>query len=207
MLHQIKSIYLSLVTWGVIAQSPEPKARVSNLWAFQIELEFRSVGFGRGENRGTRREKPLRTEERTIHKLNPHDNAESRNRTAGPLVGGECAHHYTILAPTKIQIFNGMCNQHSNKRSSEFDSTREVYNQINNLANSSQFNFTGFNKINVSTDNITFTRNVLKKNAWSDSVPSPIFWLKHFKVPPARILQSHVLVSKVGNALRALSFG
>ena len=34
----------------------------------------------------------------------------------------------------------------------------------------------------------------------------PIFsWRKHFKIPPARILQSHVLDSKVGNAFSAPS--
>jgi len=35
----------------------------------------------------------------------------------------------------------------------------------------------------------------------------PLFsWLKYFKIPPARILQSHVLDSKVGNTFSALSF-
>ena len=32
-----------------------------------------------------------------------------------------------------------MCNQRNNERSSEFDSTREVYKQINNLPDSSRF--------------------------------------------------------------------
>ena len=41
----IKSIYLSSVTRGGVARSPEPKAHVSNVRAFRIELEFRSVGF------------------------------------------------------------------------------------------------------------------------------------------------------------------
>ena len=31
------------------------------------------------------------------------------------------------------------------------------------------------------------------------------FWLKHFKIPPARILQSHVLELKAGNAFSVLS--
>jgi len=34
----------------------------------------------------------------------------------------------------------------------------------------------------------------------------PLFsWLKHFKIPPARILQSHFLDSKAGNAFSVLS--
>ena len=41
----IKSIYLRSVTRGGVARSPEPKAHVSNVRAFRIELEFRIVGF------------------------------------------------------------------------------------------------------------------------------------------------------------------
>ena len=40
----LNQFYLSSVTWGVVIQSPEPKAHVSNR-ASRIELEFRSVGF------------------------------------------------------------------------------------------------------------------------------------------------------------------
>lgn len=73
----------------------------------------------------------------------------------------------------KIQNGNEMCDQHKNERSSEFDGTREVYNQINNLHDSSRFKFTHFS---VSTDSITCTRSVM--NAWSESVLSPIFLAK-----------------------------
>ena len=45
---------------------------MKHVHAFQIELEFGSVGFcGEGKTRETG-EKPLRTRERTNNKLNPH---------------------------------------------------------------------------------------------------------------------------------------
>ena len=70
---KIKSIYLSLATWGVVARSPEPKAHVSNVRAFRIELEFRKVVFlGKGKT-GAPREKPLGAEKRTDNKLDLHD--------------------------------------------------------------------------------------------------------------------------------------
>lgn len=56
-----------------------------------------------------------------------------------------------LVVSLKIPNINGMCNQRNNERPSEFDSTREVYSQINNLPNSSQFKFA---RLNVSTDNI-----------------------------------------------------
>ena len=56
--------YLSLATWGVVARSPEPKAHVSNVRAFRIELEFRKVVFLRkGENRSTQRKTSRSREE------------------------------------------------------------------------------------------------------------------------------------------------
>ena len=56
----------------MVTQSPEPGAHVLNARAFQIELEFRNVGFcGEGKT-GVPREKPLGAEKRTNNKLNPH---------------------------------------------------------------------------------------------------------------------------------------
>ena len=58
--------------WGVVAQSPKPRAHVWNAQAFRIELEFRNVGFcGEGKT-GVPGEKPLGAEKRTNNKLNPH---------------------------------------------------------------------------------------------------------------------------------------
>ena len=54
------------------AQSPEPGAHVLNVRAFQIELEFRSVGFWGEGKTGVPGEKPLGAEKRTNNKLNPH---------------------------------------------------------------------------------------------------------------------------------------
>ena len=49
----------------MVAQSPEPGARVLNARAFRIELEFRNVGFcGEGKT-GVPGEKPLGAEKRT----------------------------------------------------------------------------------------------------------------------------------------------
>ena len=42
-------VILSSITRGVVTQSPEPEAGVSCVWAFRVELEFRSVVF---EERG-----------------------------------------------------------------------------------------------------------------------------------------------------------
>ena len=41
----LNQFYLSSVTRGVVTQSPESKAHVSNVRVFRIELEFKSVGF------------------------------------------------------------------------------------------------------------------------------------------------------------------
>ena len=64
-----------------------------------------------------------------------------------------------------------MCDQRNNERSSEFDSTREVYNQNKQVARfhpvEVRFPLTIFNNC---------TRNVM--NAWSDSILSPIFLAK-----------------------------
>ena len=54
---------------------------------------------GKGKT-GAHGEKPLEAEKRTNNKLDPHDNAESGNRTLGHIGGrGECSHHYNIPAP------------------------------------------------------------------------------------------------------------
>ena len=82
-----KWIYLSSLTWGVVVQSPEPAAHGSKVWAFRIKCGFL------GEKTGFPREKPLGAEKRTNNKLDPDENAESRNRTP---VGGECCHYCTI---------------------------------------------------------------------------------------------------------------
>jgi len=75
--NQIKSIYLSSRTWGVVAPSPKPEAHVLNIQAFQIELEFRRVGFwGEGKTRVPEK-KNLGAEKRRsqiwhrLRKLNP----------------------------------------------------------------------------------------------------------------------------------------
>ena len=78
--NQIKAnqFYLSSMAWGVVAQSPEPGAHVLNARAFQIELEFRNVGFcGEGKT-GVPGEKPLGAEKRTNNKLNPHMTSSPR---------------------------------------------------------------------------------------------------------------------------------
>ena len=56
----------------MVAQSPEPGARVLNARAFRIELEFRNVGFYGERKTGVPGEKPLGAEKRTNNKLNPH---------------------------------------------------------------------------------------------------------------------------------------
>ena len=104
-----------------------------------------------------------------------------------------------LVVSLKIQIVNEMCNQRNNERSG--DSTREIYNHINNWPDSSWFKFA---LIIVFSDNITFTR-----NAWMPDLTMfcPILsWLEHFKIPPARIPWSRVLDSKVGNASSTPSF-
>ena len=68
--------------------------------AFQIELEFGSVGFyGEGKT-GVPEEKPFGGRERTNNKLNP-DMActvqQDSNRAT--LVGGECCHNRVRFAP------------------------------------------------------------------------------------------------------------
>ena len=94
----ISNQYLSSATWGVVAQSPEPKAHVTNVRAFWIELEFRNVGFFRkGENRSTRR-KTSRSREENQQQTRPTWESSPGSHWC---MGGECSHHYwnTIPAP------------------------------------------------------------------------------------------------------------
>ena len=72
----------------MVAQSPEPKAHVINVRAFQIELEFRNVGFlGEGKT-GVPGEKPLGAEKRTNNKLDPHETPSPGIEPRVTLVGG-----------------------------------------------------------------------------------------------------------------------
>ena len=99
------SVYLSPLT------ANHSKGRNQCGDTFQIELEFRSVGFlRRRENRSTRR-KTSRSKGENQQQTQPTYDAESGNRTRATLVGGECSHHCVIPAPhfllwrhkTKIQ--------------------------------------------------------------------------------------------------------
>ena len=66
---------------------------------FQIELEFRSVGF-RGEGKKLEYpEKTSRSKDENQQQTQPTHDAESGNRTRATLVGGECSHHCAIPAP------------------------------------------------------------------------------------------------------------
>ena len=68
--------------------------------AFQIELEFESVGFWGKEKTGVPGEKPLGAWERTNNKLNPHNyGTDAGIWTGATLMGGECSHHCATLAP------------------------------------------------------------------------------------------------------------
>ena len=74
------------------------------VYAFQIELEFESVGFFRkGE---VPRQKPLGARERTNNKFNPHM-AWMLGFEPGPhLVGSECSHHCTILWGQDLSVLS-----------------------------------------------------------------------------------------------------
>ena len=81
---------------------------ISTRWlfihCFQIELEFRSVGFlMRGENRSTRR-KTSRSRVENQQQTQPTYDAESGNRTRDTLVGGERSHHCANPAPLNLYI-------------------------------------------------------------------------------------------------------
>ena len=94
---------LKLVRSG--CRSHEPKAHVSNVRAFRIELEFKSVGlYERGKpeypekNLSEQRAEPTTS---SSHMITPSPGIE----VLVTLVGGECSHHYTIPAPfTKCPV-------------------------------------------------------------------------------------------------------
>ena len=66
---------------------------------FQIELEFKSVGFwGEGKNRSTWR-KTSQSKDENQQQTQPTYDAESGNQTRATLVGGEHSHHCTIPTP------------------------------------------------------------------------------------------------------------
>ena len=62
--------------------------------AFQIELEFGSVGFWGEGKTGVPGEKPLGARERTNNK-----GVDAGSRTRATMVGGERSHHCATLAP------------------------------------------------------------------------------------------------------------
>ena len=66
---------------------------------FQIELEFRNVGFKERGKPEYPEKNSLGAEKRTNNKLDPHETPSPRIEPRVTLVGGECSHHYTIPAP------------------------------------------------------------------------------------------------------------
>ena len=79
-LFKIKSSCLSSIIRGVVAQSTEPEAHVLCVWAFLVELEFRSAGFwGEGKTSQSR--------ERTSNKLGPHNYGLSSESNPGHIGG------------------------------------------------------------------------------------------------------------------------
>ena len=98
----ISNQYLSSATWRVVTQSPEPKAHVTNVRAFWVELEFRNVGFFRkGENRSTRR-KTSRSREENQQQTRPTWNPESGNRTPGHIGAWEASALTTTGTPSLL---------------------------------------------------------------------------------------------------------
>ena len=67
--------------------------------AFQIELEFGSVGFEGEGKTGVPEVKPLRATERTNNKLKPHMALRPGFEPRVTLVGGKYAYHCVTLAP------------------------------------------------------------------------------------------------------------
>ena len=80
------------------------KNSLKRVRAFQIELEFESVGFlRRGENRSTRRKtSPSKGENQ--QQTQPTYGVDARIRTGATLVGGECSHHCATLAPQYLLV-------------------------------------------------------------------------------------------------------
>ena len=65
------------------------KNSLKHVRAFQIELEFESVGFKEEGGTEVLGEKPLGAKEKTNNKLNPHYGVDARIRTRATLMGGE----------------------------------------------------------------------------------------------------------------------
>ena len=66
--------------------------------AFQVELEFRNVGFCGGRKTGEPK-KNLQSRDENQQQTQPTYDVESGNRTRATLVRGECSHHCAIPAP------------------------------------------------------------------------------------------------------------
>ena len=72
--------------------------------AFQIKLEFGSVGVCREVKTQVHGEEPLGAMERTNNKLNPNMASMPGFKQRATLVGGECSYHCTTLAPTLARL-------------------------------------------------------------------------------------------------------
>ena len=83
-------------------EATHPLSGTSSTW-FLIELEFGNVGFRREETTGVPGEKPLGAKERT-NKKSTHIWHDAGIWTQATLVGGECSHHCSILAPRMIMM-------------------------------------------------------------------------------------------------------
>ena len=69
------------------------------LHCFQVELEFRNVGFYGGRKTRVPGEKPSGAGMTTNNKLNPLMTPRPGIESRATLVGGECFHHCAIPAP------------------------------------------------------------------------------------------------------------
>ena len=91
--NQIKSTCFTLITQGVVSQSPEPEAHVLCVRAFlRVKLKFRSAGFWREGKTRVPRGKPLGTRKEPTTNL-------AHIRSELTWVGGECSHHCASPAP------------------------------------------------------------------------------------------------------------
>ena len=86
-----------LITWGLLAQSPEPEAHDKVLDNNLDRIGIWKYWFlRRGENRGFGR-KTSRSEDENQQQTQPTYHTEFGNRTRATLVGGECSHHCAVL--------------------------------------------------------------------------------------------------------------
>ena len=85
------------------ASIPEPKARVSNVQAFRMELEFPSVGFYK-RRKPEYPEKNFSGQRKEATTNSTHMVTQSpENKPRVTMVGGECSQHYTIPALHKSE--------------------------------------------------------------------------------------------------------